>query len=283
MDPLKPSPQRVLVVDDDRVLRMALSRLLAESYEVGEAGDGHEALAKAAAQRFDLVLLDIGLPGLSGLEVLAHLNGDGGGRRVVMMTADDTPETLLRAIRNQAYDYIVKPFPPSAILGVVGRALAAPDDALTIQVLSARPDWLELLVPCSLDIADRLQNFVMRLDTKLPDAVRESVGMAFRELLCNAIEWGGKLDTTRHVRIACLRSKRMLLYRIADPGQGFTLADLPHSAISNAPDRPLDHALVREEQGLRAGGFGIFLVREMVDELIYNEAHNEVVFVKYLD
>ncbi len=279
----QPLPQRVLVVDDDRVLRMALSRLLAESYEVAEAGDGDEALAKVAAQPFDLVLLDIGLPGISGLDVLARLHSDGRHRRVVMMTADDTPETLLRAIRDQAYDYIVKPFPPSAILEVAAKALAAPDDALKIQVLSARPEWVELLVPCSLDVADRLQNFVMRLDTKLPDAARESVGMAFRELLCNAIEWGGKLDATRHVRIACLRSKRMLLYRIADPGQGFKLADLPHAAISNAPDRPLDHALVREEQGLRAGGFGIFLVREMVDELIYNEAHNEVVFVKYLD
>lgn len=283
MDPQQPSPQRVLVVDDDRVLRMALSRLLAESYEVHEAGDGNEALAQVAAKPFDLVLLDIGLPGMSGLDVLTRLNGDGRHLRVVMMTADDTPETLLRAIRDQAYDYIVKPFPPSAILAVASKALAAPDDALKIQVLSARPEWVELLVPCSLDVADRLQNFVMRLDTKLPDAARESVGMAFRELLCNAIEWGGKLDATRHVRIACLRSKRMLLYRIADPGQGFKLADLPHAAISNAPDRPLDHALVREEQGLRAGGFGIFLVREMVDELIYNEAHNEVVFVKYLD
>ncbi len=278
-----PSPQRVLVVDDDRVLRLALSRLLADAYEVGEASDGNEALAKAAAEPFDLVLLDIGLPGMSGLDVLKRLNSDGRHRRVVMMTADDTPETLLRAIRDQAYDYIVKPFPPSAILAVASKALAAPDAALKIEVLSARPEWVELLVPCSLDVADRLQNFVMRLDTKLPDAVRESVGMAFRELLCNAIEWGGKLDATRHVRIACLRSKRMLLYRIADPGQGFTLADLTHAAISNAPDRPLDHALVREEQGLRAGGFGIFLVREMVDELIYNEAHNEVVFVKYLD
>ncbi len=283
MDSQQPSPQRVLVVDDDRVLRMALSRLLAESYEVEEAGDGDEALAKAAAGRFDLVLLDIGLPGMSGLDVLARLNGDGQHPRVVMMTADDTPETLLRAITDQAYDYIVKPFPPSAILAVASKALAAPDEALKIQVLSARPEWVELLVPCSLDVADRLQNFVMRLDTKLPDAVRESVGMAFRELLCNAIEWGGKLDATRHVRIACLRSKRMLLYRIADPGKGFKLDDLTHAAISNAPDRPLDHALVREEQGLRAGGFGIFLVREMVDELIYNEAHNEVVFVKYLE
>jgi anti-sigma regulatory factor (Ser/Thr protein kinase) len=75
----------------------------------------------------------------------------------------------------------------------------------------------------------------------------------------------------------------MLVYRIADPGEGFRMDDLAHSAISNAPDRPLDHAAVREQMGIRAGGFGIFLVRGMVDELLYNEAHNEVVFVKYLD
>ena len=75
----------------------------------------------------------------------------------------------------------------------------------------------------------------------------------------------------------------MILYRIADPGKGFQLTELPHSAISNSPDRPLDHAPCASSWGLRAGGFGIFLVREMVDELFYNEAHNEVVFVKYLD
>jgi CheY-like chemotaxis protein/anti-sigma regulatory factor (Ser/Thr protein kinase) len=272
----------VLVVDDDRVLRLALARLLAESYAVEEAGDGPEALAKLTSRPFDLMLLDIGLPGLSGLDVLARMPTAGAQPRVVVMTADDTPETMLNAIRNQAYDYIVKPFPPSSITKVVEKALAASEDSLSIRVLSARPDWVELLVPCSLEVADRLQNFMMRLDAALSDEVRESVGMAFRELLCNAIEWGGKLDPTRQVRIACLRCKRMLLYRIADPGEGFRLDDLAHAAISNAPDRPLDHALVREEKGLRAGGFGIFMVREMVDELLYNEAHNEVVFVKSL-
>lgn len=281
MDPA--SPRRVLVVDDDRVLRLALSRILSQAYTVVEAVDGDSALARLDAEPFDLVLLDIGLPGLSGLDVLARLNGNGKRPRVVVMTADDTPDRMLRAIRNQAYDYIVKPFPPTAILDVVARALAASDESLTIQVLSARPDWVELLVPCTLEVADRLQGFMMRLDAELPEDVRESLGMAFRELVCNAIEWGGKLDPSRHVRIACLRTRRMILYRIADPGQGFTLTDLPHSAISNTPDRPLDHAAVREQLGLRAGGFGIFLVREMVDELLYNEAHNEVVFVKYLD
>ena len=285
MEPSSPVRKRVLVVEDDRVLRLALSGLLAGQHTVEEAADGLEALEKLAARDFDLVLLDVGLPGMSGLDVLTRLRADGHGTppRVVVLTADDTPETLLRAIRHQAYDYVVKPFPPSAITQIAAKALAAPDDALAIQVLSARPEWVELLVPCSLDVADRLQNFMMRLDTGLADDVRESVGMAFRELLCNAIEWGGKLDASRHVRIACLRSKRMLLYRIADPGEGFRLEDLAHAAISNAPDRPLDHAAVREQQGLRAGGFGLFLVKEMVDELLYNEARNEVVFVKYLD
>lgn len=285
MNPSTPPRKQVLVVEDDRVLRLALSRLLADVYAVDEAADGPTAMTRLEQGRYDLVLLDLGLPGLNGLDVLTRVHAAGNGRspRVVVMTADDTPETLLRAIREQAYDYIVKPFPPSAIVDIAARALAAPDDALAIQVLSARPDWVELLVPSSLDVADRLQNFMMRLDTGLPEDVRESVGMAFRELLCNAIEWGGRLDATRQVRISYLRAKRMVLYRIADPGEGFRIEDLSHAAISNAPDRPLDHAIVREQQGLRAGGFGLFLVRQMVDELLYNEARNEVVFVKYLD
>ena len=187
-------PQRVLVVDDDRVLRMALSRMLAESYRWSKPADGDSRRSReVAAEPFDLVLLDIGLPGLSGLDVLARLGGDGTHPRVVMMTADDTPETP--AARH-----------PQPGLRLHRQAVSAErrfwtsrqrrwrrsEDSLAIQVLSARPDWVELLVPCSLDVADRLQNFVMRLDTELPEDVRESVGMAFRELLCNAIEWGGR-------------------------------------------------------------------------------------------
>ncbi len=79
------------------------------------------------------------------------------------MTADDTPATLLRAVRSRAWDYIVKPFPPATITDIVKKALAS-DGSLAIEVLSARPEWVELLVPCSLEIADRLQGFMMRLD-----------------------------------------------------------------------------------------------------------------------
>ena len=110
----------------------------------------------------------------------------------------------------------------------------------------------------------------------------ESVSDAFRELLQNAVEWGGRLDPQRKVRIACVRTNRMLIYRIADPGPGFQLEDLDHAAITH-PTIRLEHAKIREEKGLRAGGFGLLLVRAKVDELVYNEKQNEVIFMKYLD
>jgi anti-sigma regulatory factor (Ser/Thr protein kinase) len=138
-------------------------------------------------------------------------------------------------------------------------------------------------VPCDRAAAAHIQGFLEHLDTGLSDEMRDSVAYAFRELLLNAIEWGGRLDPTRKVRIACLRTRRMLLYRIADPGPGFKLEGLAHAAVGQPADSPIAHVDERERMGLRPGGFGILTVRAMVDELIYNEAQNEVVFVKYLD
>jgi anti-sigma regulatory factor (Ser/Thr protein kinase) len=193
-----------------------------------------------------------------------------------------TPETVLEALRQQACSYINKPFQRGEVLEAVGDALAAPPSVPPIEVLSARRDWVELLVPCSLQAAERIQDFLDRLKIGLPDDVRQAVGSAFRELLLNAIEWGGQLDPTRTVRIACLRTPRMLMYRIADPGPGFAPEALEHTALTNPPGHPADHLRVREQKGLRPGGLGILMVRAMVDELVYNEKQNEVVFVKYL-
>ena len=275
----------VLVVDDDRTLRHAIATLLHDAgYQTGQAGDGREALQKLQAQRVDVMLLDIGLPGMSGLEVLAEAQRMPSPPRIVIMTADDTPETLLKSFRGQAHLFVRKPFAPKRIVDVVNEVLASSATAaLPIEVVSARPEWVELVAPCSLEIAERVQDFVMQLDAKLPDDVRESVAGAFRELLINAVEWGGRLDPTRQVRISCLRTKRMLLYHIADPGEGFDINRLAHAAINNAPDDPLGHDEAREKLGLRPGGLGLVMTHAMVDDVIYNEKRNEVVLVKYLD
>jgi anti-sigma regulatory factor (Ser/Thr protein kinase) len=230
-----------------------------------------------------VMLLDIGLPGMSGLDVLARAREAQSPPRVVMMTSDDTPQTLLQSFRGQAHGFLRKPFAPARIVEIVNDVLkASAAAALPIEVISASPEWLELVAPCSLEVAERVQDFVMQLDAKLPDEVRESVAQAFRELLSNAVEWGGRLDPARTVRISCLRSRRMLLYRIADPGEGFDIDRLAHAAVSNADDDPLGHDRVRQEMGLRPGGLGLVMTRALVDELIYNEKRNEVVLIKYL-
>jgi CheY-like chemotaxis protein len=276
--------ERILVVDDDRTtLQLIRHQLKSAGYAVETAGDGEAALARIRRRRFDLVLLDVWMPGMDGLAMLARLRDEPVPPKVVVMTADDAPETLLKAIRERAYHYMKKPVEPEALKTLVASVLASRSEVPPLEVISAKPDWVELLVPCDRDAAERIQEFVSRLETDLPEDVRANVGQAFRELLMNAIEWGGKLDPRQKVRIACLRARRMLLFRIADPGTGFSFKELPHAAINNPEDSPLEHAIVRQEKGLRPGGFGLLMTRQLVDELLYNEAQNEVIFVKYLD
>jgi CheY-like chemotaxis protein/anti-sigma regulatory factor (Ser/Thr protein kinase) len=272
----------ILVVDDDRTSRhLAESLLKREGWRVTGAKDGVEALKLLRTRRFKLMLLDVWMPRMNGLELLEALRTRKQRPRVVVMTSDDTPATLLQAVRDQAFTYVHKPVEPELLIETVRLAITAPATR-PIEVLSARPEWVELVVPCTREAAERLQGVMAHLDTDLPLDLRESIAYAFRELLLNAVEWGGKLDPSRTVRISYLRARRMVMYRIADPGPGFNIEDLPHAAVGQ-PRSPIAHVDVREAKGLRAGGFGLLTVRSTVDELLYNEQHNEVVFVKYLD
>ena len=142
---------------------------------------------------------------MNGLDLLAKLRTARQRPRVVVMTSDDAPETLLKAVREQAFKYVHKPVESPALLQTVRDALAAPS-VPPIEVISARPDWVELVVPCTREAADRIEEVMAHLDADLAPDVRESIGYAFRELLLNAVEWGGKLDPSRKVRI-CLPAR----------------------------------------------------------------------------
>ena len=273
----------ILVVDDDRATREVLRSVLEKAgYSVTVASDGLEALKVLRSRRFDVLLLDVWMPRMTGLDLLARLRTRKTRPRVVVMTSDDAPGTLLEAVRQQAFKYMHKPVEAAVLLQAVQDVLHS-QEAPLIEVISARPEWVELVLPCRREAVERIQAVMAHLDTDLAPDVRESIAYAFRELLMNAIEWGGKLDPARKVRVSCLRARRMLLYRIADPGPGFNIDDLPHAAVAAPPDDPIAHERVREEKGIRPGGFGLMLVRGSVDELLYNEKRNEVVFVKYLD
>ncbi len=274
--------KKILVVDDDQATRHVLRKVLSGAgFSTTVAKDGVDGLKALKTKRFDLLLLDVWMPRMNGLEMLGKLPVTKTRPRVVVMTSDEAPQTLLEAVRKHAFKYVHKPVEAIALLHTVREVLAAAD-LPPVEVISARPEWVELVVPCTREAAERIQTVMAQLDTNLPPELRDTIGYAFRELLLNAVEWGGRLDPKRKVRIACLRTERMLLYRIADPGQGFKIDELPHAAIGHAPEDPIAHMLVREEKGIRPGGFGLLMVRNSVDELIYNEKRNEVVFVKYL-
>jgi anti-sigma regulatory factor (Ser/Thr protein kinase) len=150
-----------------------------------------------------------------------------------------------------------------------------------IEILSATPNLITLAVRCQMVAAERLLQFLREI-TDLPDEERQDVGMAFREMLLNAMEHGGHFDPTKYVEICYVRTRHVVMARIKDPGDGFTLDEVRHAAIGNPPDDPIAHVIKRSEEGMRPGGYGVLLAKNLVDELIYGEKGNEVLLVKYL-
>jgi two-component system response regulator MprA len=111
--------ERVLVVEDDPPVRRMLQRsLAAEGFDVRAAADGGAALAMAADSAPDLVVLDVSMPGLSGIDVCRRLREKGLSGGVLMLTARDAVEDRIRGLEAGADDYVVKPF---AIAEVVAR------------------------------------------------------------------------------------------------------------------------------------------------------------------
>jgi len=110
--------ERVLIVDDHPLTQEALASLLTQhGFEiVAQASSGDEAIRQAAKQQPDLVLLDLSMPGMSGLEALPEIRRVAPGSEVVVLTASGTEENLLRAIKGGASGYLLKTEPPPRIV-----------------------------------------------------------------------------------------------------------------------------------------------------------------------
>jgi DNA-binding response OmpR family regulator len=111
---------RVLLVEDSERLRRTLGTALRHAgYAADAAGDGNEALWLAQSNEYDVIILDIMLPGLDGLEVLRRLREAGRDTHVLMLTAKDAVEDRVRGLRLGADDYLVKPFALDELLARV--------------------------------------------------------------------------------------------------------------------------------------------------------------------
>ena len=281
-----PSPitsRHALIVDSNPELNRMLATLFQrEEWQLRVAASNTEALELARAQAYDLIITGGRSTGKEDIELLRRLRLVRPHTRLIIVTDEFTPGDVLAAIRERAFSYFSKPFSYERLEEMVRIAMSEPfwDDG--IEVLSVVPNWVRLCVRCDLATANRLLQFY-REASDLPDAETEEVAAAFREILINAMEHGAHFDPSQHVEVSYVRTKRMVLCRVKDPGQGFSLEELQHSAIANPDDEPFKHMETREAMGKRPGGFGILMAKRLVDDLIYNDKGNEVLLVKYLD
>ncbi|MFT9494625.1 sigma-54-dependent transcriptional regulator [Anaerosolibacter sp.] len=117
--------KKILVVDDEKNIRMTLTHCLKDmGYEIEIAVNGEEALQKIVDHGFDLVLLDIKMPGLTGMQVLEKIRDRGNQVDVIMMTAYGTIEKAVEAMKLGAIDFVSKPFTPEEIRSIVNDVLA---------------------------------------------------------------------------------------------------------------------------------------------------------------
>jgi len=119
------SKGRILVVDDEDIVRTSCSRTLSpEGYEIRLAQNGVEGLKMASEERFDLVLTDLKMPDMDGIEVLRIIKEKWPETAVIIVTGYQTVDTAVKAIKLGAYDYIEKPFTPDALISAVAEAMA---------------------------------------------------------------------------------------------------------------------------------------------------------------
>ena len=128
--------KRILVADDEESIRWVLSKSLSkQGFQVDLASDGQEALLMSRKQTYDLAVLDIKMPGLSGLQLLSKFQEECPQALVVIMTAESSMKNAVEAMKRGAYDYLTKPFDLDALDAIIFKAQKAADVSAEVSLL----------------------------------------------------------------------------------------------------------------------------------------------------
>jgi anti-sigma regulatory factor (Ser/Thr protein kinase) len=273
---------RILMVAPDEGLLAALrASPLLGGHSIEVAGGETAALRLLRRRAFDVLVTAPDTRLEEDAAILDEIRVARPGVRIVLLAPAATAEEVIVALRKRVFACFSSPFDPSEIADMVARAAEAEKWKDGIQVVSATPDWISVLVNCRLLSAERLVNFLTEMRPDVPEAPRDDFMFAFREVLVNAMEHGGGFDPDQVVEVTAVRTKRTLVFYLRDPGPGFDFAALPHAAVAR-PEDPLAVAEAREGSGLRPGGFGLLITQQIVDEMLYSERGNEVILIKHL-
>jgi anti-sigma regulatory factor (Ser/Thr protein kinase) len=272
---------RVLVLGDPKTLEAIRTEPALEDCELEGCRGESEALRRLRAGGHDVVVTNRWTSLEDDLAFLAEAREARPGVRGIVIVPSAERSEVIESIRAQVFALFTDPFDPDELATMIARALRERDWKKDIEVISGLPHWISLRVTSRRVTAERLIRFMEELQAGVEDEDRHELLAAFRELLLNAMEHGAGFGADRTIEVAAVRTERAIVFHFRDPGIGFKLDRLEHAAISNPSSDPVRHAARREELGLRPGGFGILIARQVADELYYNEAGNQVLLIKH--
>jgi anti-sigma regulatory factor (Ser/Thr protein kinase) len=155
------------------------------------------------------------------------------------------------------------------------RRAAQSDWSVTVN----KGDWIEITVPSRHEYVSRIQDLIDLLErSKLAQDIRDELMLAIDELVQNAIEWGNRYDEDKRVRVSYYCPGDRVMLKVEDEGEGFSA-----SALGDPTEDLERHMASRADAGKRPGGFGIHLIRNLVDEVVHNDRGNIVMLTKYLE
>ncbi|MGE3818366.1 MAG: response regulator [Isosphaeraceae bacterium] len=274
-------PRTVLIVDDERDTNDILASLVqARDFQPVQLYSGAQVVDAVRAHTPDVILLDLMLPDLDGFTVCDQLkrNRETNLIPIIMVTALNDAGHRAAGVRVGANGYLTKPFNAEHLFEAIDKAIA------WRQEHEQRGTHGEINFDVRSETSYLQQANDMLADmyahTPLTERQIKDLRQAVMEMGGNAIEWGHKKNADLVLQITYRIAPDHIELIIRDQGPGFNPAHLSHAA---SDEDPIGHIDVRNELGIREGGFGIMLAKGLVDDFRYNERGNEVTMIKRFD
>lgn len=195
----------IFIIDDEEAIRDGLSMVLDQDYTIYTFADGTSALKGLSSYAPDLILLDIGLPDISGIEILKKIKSRHADIPIIMITAYEDIDTVIAAMKHGAYDYLVKPLKNDDLELAMGNALETVK--LRNEVKSLQKQFLEENLPCFIGESDVIQDMLEFVKTvaKSPDTPILILGETGtgKELIASAIHYRSPNFKENFITVNC--------------------------------------------------------------------------------
>ena len=226
----KEKSRKVLLIQGVQDEGQMLATLFpSEHWTVAFAPDNVTAFEIATSDKFDLVVTSATTKTVEDVVFLRRLRTARPHTRMMILTERKVPGDVLDALRYHAFSFFSAPFDRDNLRTLVQHVMDEPEWDDGIELIQGTPDFVILAVRCSYTALDRLEQFAREV-LPLPKAENKEVITAFREIVMNAMEHGGKFDPKQYVEVTYLKSKRQVMCRVKDPGTGFSLHEVLEDA-----------------------------------------------------